>query len=272
MKWIILLVITTVMGVGQSIPLDSCTGGGITAFGSMMGRFGNFSCQSIPVQNVPYQVTFTFLETVATVPNQRLFQVKVNDQIMFDKLDLFASCGFQAKCTKSVVVIPTNRVITTTFLTQSQNSLVFGIDYTPLVGTLNVPILPYTKSEMLTPIGGPQTITLQAPPTAGYPILVLFQGDPNGDTVQVINFSTQTITITPPPMTMLVTILYWTFQPQPSGAAVVDWRLCMGATLQGMCNGMFFLAVQKPSGGVTNIVGVPAPAGLVLDQRWSPVN
>ncbi len=114
---------------------DPCTGGALTTvlnapFGAdTTARYGNFTCK-LPVANGPHILTFTFMENVATGPGQRLFQVKVNDQIIFDKLDLFISCGPLVVCNKAVFVAPTDGLLNIQFTTQTRNSIIYALTYT----------------------------------------------------------------------------------------------------------------------------------------------
>jgi Malectin domain len=96
-------------------------------------RYGNFS-YVIPVTSAaPYVVTFGFLEQSVGSPGQRLFQIKINDQVEFDMFDILATCGWLTPCSRSVVVVPQNGVLNIAFVTEVRNAIVSSVSYQPLL-------------------------------------------------------------------------------------------------------------------------------------------
>ena len=94
---------------------------------SATGFYYEFGCW-----DVPYVVKLTFIEPTVKAIGQRVFTVRINDQIVLDRLDLFASAGFGQF--KSWTFIPhcSNDLLTIRFLTQVRNSILSSLEITPL--------------------------------------------------------------------------------------------------------------------------------------------
>lgn len=147
MKLSCLLLAVSAFGQVPSGSIDSgdvsdvfFAGGSVTTFanpGDTTARFGNFAYH-IPVVNVPYLVTFRWIENTATGPGQRTFRVTLNDQVVFDQLDLFKSCGRMVPCSRTLLVIPTAGMIDLVFTTQIRNAIISSIDYGPLSDSLGI--------------------------------------------------------------------------------------------------------------------------------------
>lgn len=145
MKLLALLLVSGAVLFGQSGTIDSGSPadmyfvGGSTSIMTnppagitdLTTRYGDFS-YNIPVANVPYVLTLNWIEQTVGGTNQRLFQVAVNDQVIFDKLDLLAICGWLKPCSRAIVVVPTSNVIHVVFTTEKRSAIVSSIDYVPL--------------------------------------------------------------------------------------------------------------------------------------------
>lgn len=96
-------------------------------------RYGNFSYLVPALSQTPYLVTFTWNDQVSTGPNQRLFKVTVNDQIVYDSFDIYAACGgINQQCTRAVIVVPTTGLIKIVFTTQKRNAIVSALSLAPI--------------------------------------------------------------------------------------------------------------------------------------------
>jgi hypothetical protein len=111
---------TTIIDAGSATDANF-TGGavftiaGTTASGDSTLRYGASFSYSLPVDNVPYVVTFRFVEpcaagagcgAVVNGPGQRLFTVTANGQTILQDLDLYAaSGGALVPLSRSVVVM-----------------------------------------------------------------------------------------------------------------------------------------------------------------------
>lgn len=125
---------------------DPCTGGNITVVsGGVLdptARFGNFSCK-LPISTSIdglVMVRFMFMENTINGAGNRLFQIKVNDQIMFDRLDIFVSCGGKLiPCSRDVVSKSMGGFVNVQFVTQVRSAICFAIEVVPL-GILIAPL------------------------------------------------------------------------------------------------------------------------------------
>jgi hypothetical protein len=95
-------------------------------------RYGTNFSYSIPVDNVPYVVTFHFLETTVAGPFQRTFSVSINNQPALQNFDMFAECGYMQPCSRSVIAVGADQVLNIVFTASVRNAMVSSIDFTPL--------------------------------------------------------------------------------------------------------------------------------------------
>lgn len=68
-------------------------------------RYAQFFSYQIPAENIPYLVTFRFIESTVQAARLRQFSITINDQPAFTDIDLFASAGYMVPTFKSIVVM-----------------------------------------------------------------------------------------------------------------------------------------------------------------------
>ncbi len=105
-------------------------------------RYGSQFSYSIPAANVPYVITFHFLEPcgaaggcsgAVTGPGQRLFSVAVNDQPLLPTLDIYALAGGALiPITRSVIAVGADQTLNIRFTATVRTAVVSAIDFTPL--------------------------------------------------------------------------------------------------------------------------------------------
>lgn len=127
-------------------PTDSnFTGGAIANFTAPPGvsdntvRYGNFRYE-FDAENVPYLITFRWIENTVTAKGARLFQVRINDQIVYDRMDLFAVSGYLKPFSRSVVAVGADQKLKIEFITQARNAIISGIEIVPLFQVLGVSV------------------------------------------------------------------------------------------------------------------------------------
>ncbi len=104
-------------------------------------RYGSKFSYSIPAANVPYIITFHFLEPCGagacsagdvTAPRQRLFSISINDQLIYPALDIFALAGGALlPITRSVNVVGADQMLNISFTASVRTAVVSAIDFTP---------------------------------------------------------------------------------------------------------------------------------------------
>jgi hypothetical protein len=141
MKLAILFLFSTLLSFGQLIDSgsdsDSLFVGGekldIIAPGDTTVRWSATGfAYEFPCVDGPYVVTFNWVEPTVTAAGLRLFTVKINDQLFFDRLDLFVIAGYRIPITRAVVAHCSAEKIVIKFTTQKRNALVSSIGVRPL--------------------------------------------------------------------------------------------------------------------------------------------
>jgi len=94
--------------------------------GSVYYSTTSFSCNT-PVEAGLYLLTFNVIEPSQHGPNIRVFSVKVNEQIIFDSLDIFKIAGFQNQKRLSVLYYSTGE-LNFIFTTKSRSALIQSIN------------------------------------------------------------------------------------------------------------------------------------------------
>jgi hypothetical protein len=121
-------------------------GGSTTAFAATAGvtdltiRYGEFRYE-LPCDDGPYILTFGFIEHFMTQIGQRQFQVRLNDQVLFDKLDVLASAGFLTPMRRPVMAFCVDGKMIVQFIRQKQNATLSSIEYTPLALPLGLALI-----------------------------------------------------------------------------------------------------------------------------------
>lgn len=95
-------------------------------------RYGVSFIYVIPCPNIPYVVRFHFIEPSVQGPGQRVFSVRINNQIMLDRLDPFAEAGYLKPFSRAVVVVGADEKLVIRFETQIRSAIVSAIDFDPL--------------------------------------------------------------------------------------------------------------------------------------------
>ncbi len=127
--------------IDSGSPTDSnVTGGGAYSFlGPIIGttdltmRSGSF-VYDIPCRNDwTYIVKFEFFEPVVIGPGQRVFNVRVNNQVVLDHLDVFKEAGGKNKAIhRSVTAIGADEHLIIQFESITRTAIVSSISITPL--------------------------------------------------------------------------------------------------------------------------------------------
>src|SRR5690348_4087294 len=199
-------------------------------------RYGEFT-YNIPTQGGAQLVRFDFLEQTVGGPGQRIFQVRINDQVVFDQLDLLVSCGFMAPCSRTVVAMPdsANRIVIS-FKKVVRSAIVSHISVNPQWSGVDVNIVdPATGTKTL--VGHAAELNLV--PSKG----VAITGSSVGQSV-TLNLNGDVLS------------LLACNQPATSSGS--------------SCTGLLYATMSLPDGTTTKILGVVPPAGFVPDSRWMP--
>ena len=129
---------TTIIDCGSPSDTEFVTGGQITSTPSqppeledITHRFGTFKYR-IPVSNIPYVIDFHWVEQTVKYTGGRLFSVTVNNQLIYDKLDLYAAGGYMKAIDRSAVVHGANNILEVAFTTQFRSGLCNNFYVTPL--------------------------------------------------------------------------------------------------------------------------------------------
>lgn len=143
MRWLALLALAgQLAGASISIDCGSATdsnfAGGVAFTASpaagvvdLTVRYGPQFAYLIPALDIPYIVTFHFLETTVQSAGARVFSVSINDQEVIKDLDLFAVAGFMAPFSRSVIVMG-GQALKITFTASVRNAMVASIDFAQL--------------------------------------------------------------------------------------------------------------------------------------------
>lgn len=94
--------------------------------GSVYYSSTSFTC-NITVEPGLYLLTFNVIEPSQHAANIRLFSVKVNEQIIFDSLDIFKIAGFQNQKRLSVLYYSTGE-LNFSFITRARSALIQSIN------------------------------------------------------------------------------------------------------------------------------------------------
>ena len=130
--------------IDSGSPTDSnFTGGAAFGFaGPVIGttdltmRSGN-SVYDIPCDNDwPYIISFEFFEPVVTGVGQRVFNVRVNNQIVLDHLDVFKEAGGKNKAIhRSVIVLGADEHLVIQFEAITRTPIISSISFKQLFQT-----------------------------------------------------------------------------------------------------------------------------------------
>ncbi|WP_019009265.1 NPCBM/NEW2 domain-containing protein [Deinococcus aquatilis] len=93
----------------------------------------------VPVQNGNYQVRLHFAELNKTAAGQRVFDVKVENQTVLNRLDIFAEAGGAGRAlVKTLPASVTDGVLNLAFVRQVENAKVSAIEIIPVTATAGV--------------------------------------------------------------------------------------------------------------------------------------
>jgi len=93
-------------------------------------RYGAAFSYRVPVYNIPYVVTFRFIEPTVQVRGQRIFSVRINNQVVIDRIDLVAEAGYLKPISRSVVVMGSDEALNISFETQVRSAVASSIEIT----------------------------------------------------------------------------------------------------------------------------------------------
>ncbi len=127
-------------------------------------RYGGSFSYSIPVDNIPYVLTFRFVEpcgpgagcsAVVNGPRQRVFSVTANSQVVLPDLDLYAvaltppgTTGALVPVSRSVVAMGSDKLLRIGFLASVRTAVVSAIEITPLFEVLGGGAVSMTAREL----------------------------------------------------------------------------------------------------------------------------
>lgn len=97
----------------------------------LTSRYGTFR-YDIPADNVPYLITFRWIEKAVTAAGQRTFQVRINQQIFFDQLDLYKIAGFLKPLSRTVIAVGSDNLLKIEFITQVRAATISSLEIVPL--------------------------------------------------------------------------------------------------------------------------------------------
>lgn len=131
---------TTMIDSGSSTD-SNFTGGAaygfappVTGTNDLNMRSGTFVYDIPCHDDWPYIITFEFFEPVVTTPGQRIFSVRVNNQIVLDKLDVFKETGAMKKAiNRSIIALGANGHLIISFEPLVRTAIVSHISITPLL-------------------------------------------------------------------------------------------------------------------------------------------
>lgn len=86
----------------------------------------------LPVWNIPYVVTFGFMEPTVHNIGERVFSVRINNQLVFDRLDLVREAGYMTAFSRSVVAVGADTLLTIQFDSVVRGAVVSSIEVIPL--------------------------------------------------------------------------------------------------------------------------------------------
>ncbi len=93
-------------------------------------RFGNFS-YAVPMPNGPYLVTLKFAEMLFRTGGRRIFDVRIEGQVVLSKLDLFSEAGWRKPFEATFPVIVTDGELNIDFLSRAGSAKVNAIVVSP---------------------------------------------------------------------------------------------------------------------------------------------
>ncbi len=96
-------------------------------------RFGTAFSYRVPSDNCAYIVTFRFIEPNMKAAGQRIFSVRINNQVAIDRLDLVAEAGYLTPLSRSVVVMGSDSALRIHFEAHVRSAVVSAIQVQPLV-------------------------------------------------------------------------------------------------------------------------------------------
>jgi hypothetical protein len=93
-------------------------------------RFGNFS-YNIPVDNGSYDVHLKFAEVYFTESNKRVFDVRMEGNLVINDLDIYAQVGHDARYDETHAVDVTDGVLNIQLISVKNNAKICAIDIKP---------------------------------------------------------------------------------------------------------------------------------------------
>jgi Malectin domain len=110
--------------------------------GDLTLRYGQTFSYTFPADNIPYIVTFQFLEPCGgsncsagqiTAAGQRVFSVTINDEIKLPAFDVFAAAGGSLMAiNRSVIAVAADKTLRIVFTSQIRTAVVSSIAFRPL--------------------------------------------------------------------------------------------------------------------------------------------
>ncbi len=97
--------------------------------------------------DVAYLLTFHFVEPSMQAAGLRAFRVTVNDVVVFDSFDLYASCGYLTSCTRTILAMASDGALRIRFITQARSALFEAIDVRFAFGDLLLTSWPLTPAQ-----------------------------------------------------------------------------------------------------------------------------
>lgn len=100
-------------------------------------RYGAFTYEFPAHNEWPYVLTLRFIEPTVQSPGQRVFSVRVNNQLVLDRLDLVAEAGYLKPLSRSVLVMGADNRLVIKFEVQVRSAVISSIEITPLFQILS---------------------------------------------------------------------------------------------------------------------------------------
>ncbi len=183
-------------------------------------RYGDFSYTLPCPDSQPRLVTFGFIEPSQKAAGLRLFRVELNDQVMFDRLDLYAIAGYQVPLARRVIAHCADDWLKIGFKTQARSAVVSWIDVQIAPGSAPgtaalkqvverfvVPAVPIEQKSF--------TLTLAKTPATGTVVLAFLRSSQAlGDAIDAntSNGSRQVTILFPDHEDDKIVLVYWTLE------------------------------------------------------------
>lgn len=167
-------------------------------------RYGEEFSYNFPIVNGNYTVALHMLENYQTMANARIFDVSIENNVVIDDLDLFATYGKGALALLSFDVAVTDGELNIDFLFSVNNAIVQAIEILPITLSEETDILTFELAQQTgAATFGPNTIDIEVANgtdlTALEPTITLFNGatvNPASGTITDFSSGSVTYTVT----------------------------------------------------------------------------